>query len=73
MESEIIKSNSNDDRKHAILQAAGMQELYPIQVDQRISAVDHTRISLSQLTSFGAAFEPLKQAVQSVINGPGGS
>ncbi len=73
MESEIIKSNSNDDRKHAILQAAGMQELYPIQVDQRISAVDHTRISLSQLTSFGTAFEPLKQAVQSVINGPGGS
>ena len=73
MDNEITHSNENDRRKQAILQAAEMQELYPIEVDQRISAVNHTRISLSQLTSYGTAFEPLKQAVSSVISGPGGS
>lgn len=75
MNNNIIQSENNDESQQAILKKTGSLELelYPVEINYGISAIDHTRISFSQLTSYGTAFEPLKQAVQSVFTKPGGS
>ena len=73
MNDDNIQPEMNHEQKRQLIKATGGLELYPYETEQQISAVKYTTISLSQLTSYGTAFEPLKQAVQSVFNGSGGS
>ena len=44
-------------------------ELYPTQVDDKRETENYIKFPLSQISSFGVAFEPVVGAIQQVISG----
>ncbi|MFD2443765.1 hypothetical protein ACFSO7_07185 [Bacillus sp. CGMCC 1.16607] len=62
-------TNEIDERKSEIVKAMTDVEFYPAIIEEQICLDKYTKLSLSRVTTFGTAFEPLAAAFRSVING----
>lgn len=73
MSNEIEVTNEITKRKSEIIKAVTDIEFYPTIMEEQICVEKYTKLPLSQVTTFGTAFEPLTAAFQKVINGGGTS
>lgn len=68
---ELIKQNTNENNQ--VLQMMNDTTLCPDLEESKVGVSNYTKLPLSRLTSLGTAFQPLSTAVQTAVNGAGGS
>lgn len=68
--SDIIKP---DEQKSELLQSLADESLLPALEESQIGITNYTKVPMTRLASLGTAFQPLATAVQTAVNGAGGS
>lgn len=68
---EIVKTH--DEKNNEILAMLNDSSLCPALEKSKVGISNYTRVPISRLASLGTAFEPLATAVQTAVNGAGGS
>lgn len=66
-------SNELDQKRDASLQTIINAEVFPVTPEVILEMKNSTRISLSDLSALGVAFQPLTSAIQTVVSDSGGS
>ncbi len=67
----IVKTR--DEKNNEILAMMNDSALCPALEESKVGISNYTRVPISRLASLGTAFEPLATAVQTAVNGAGGS
>lgn len=72
---DIITLNNKmqENKDNEILQMMNNTSIYPILKESEVGVSNYTPLPLSRLTAYGTAFQPLTTAVQTAVNGAGGS
>lgn len=65
------KMHENNDNE--ILQMMNNTSIYPMLKESEVGVSNYTPLPLSRLSAYGTAFQPLATAVQTAVNGAGGS
>ncbi len=68
---EIVKISN--EKNNEILAMMNDTLLCPAMEESKVGIANYTQVPISRLASFGTAFEPLATAVQTAVNGAGGS
>ena len=76
--SDIITLNNKmqenkENKDNEILQMMNNTSIYPMLKDSEVGVSNYTSLPLSRLAAYGTAFQPLTTAVQTAVNGAGGS
>lgn len=66
-------SNELDIRRESALQSMIDVDCHPVLPELNLDMSDASKIELGSLAALGIAFQPLATAIQTAINGPGGS
>lgn len=72
---DIITLNNKmqENKDNEILQMMNNTSIYPMLKESEVGVSNYTPLSLSRLAAYGTAFQPLATAVQTAVNGAGGS
>lgn len=70
MNDEIMPDNERDNRIIAMMNDAS---LCPVLEESKVGVSDYAKLPVSRLAALGTAFESLAAAVQTAVNGAGGS
>lgn len=68
-----LDKKARNDQDDFVLEMMNSTTLFPMREEASIGVSNYTPVRFSQLAAYGVAFEPLMTAVQSAINGVGGS
>lgn len=73
--SDIITLNNKmqENKDNEILQMMNNTSIYPVLKESEVGVSNYTSLPLSRLAAYGTAFQPLITAVQTAVNGAGGS
>ena len=69
---EVIK-NISEDANNEILDIMNDKALCPALEESKVGVTNYTKLPISRLASIGTSFDPLVTAVQTAVNGAGGS
>lgn len=72
---DIITLNNKmqENKDNEILQMMNNTSIYPMLKESEVGVSNYTLLPLSRLAAYGTAFQPLATAVQTAVNGAGGS
>lgn len=72
---DIITLNNKmqENKDNEILQMMNNTSIYPMLKESEVGVSNYTPLPLSRLAAYGTAFQPLATAVQTAVNGAGGS
>ena len=72
---DIITLNNKmqENKDNEILQIMNNTSIYPMLKESEVGVSNYTSLPLSRLAAYGTAFQPLATAVQTAVNGAGGS
>ncbi len=72
---DIITLNNKmqENKDNEILQMMNNTSIYPMLKESEVGVSNYTPLPLSSLTAYGTAFQPLATAIQTAVNGSGGS
>lgn len=72
---DIITQNNKmqENKDNEILQMMNNASIYPMLKESEVGVSNYTPLSLSRLATYGTAFQPLTTAIQTAVNGVGGS
>lgn len=72
---DIITLNNKmqENKDNEILQMMNNTSIYPMLKESEVGVLNYTSLPLSRLAAYGTAFQPLATAVQTAVNGAGGS
>ena len=68
---EIVKISN--EKNNEILAMMNDTLLCPAMEESKVGIANYTQVPISRLASIGTTFEPLAAAVQTAVNGAGGS
>ena len=73
--SDILTLNNKmqENKDNEILQMMNNTSIYPMLKESEVGVSNYTSLPLSRLAAYGTAFQPLTTAVQTAVNGAGGS
>lgn len=72
---DIITLNNKmqENKENEVLQMMNNASIYPMLQEAEVGVSNYTPLPLSRLAAYGTAFQPLVTAVQTAVNGAGGS
>lgn len=72
---DIITLNNKmqENKDNEILQMMNNTSIYPMLKESEVGVSNYTSLPLSRLATYGTAFQPLTTAIQTAVNGAGGS